>query len=77
MDSNPTQITLIEPFDHSEVLYVLCELLLEQEVELRVFCQEYIFEDCPETLRANRQIQWHTFAADHRKKFFPVAMKAS
>lgn len=65
-----TQIALIEPFDHSEVLYVLCELLLEQEVELQVFCQAYIFEDCPETLRANRQIQWHPFTAHNRKKFF-------
>jgi len=64
------KIALVEPCGHSEVLYVLCELLLgRQDMELCVFTQQYIQDHAPDTVR-EADIYWHTFEAEERAAFF-------
>lgn len=66
-----SKIALVEPHDHSEVLYVLCELLLgRQDIELCVFTQQYIHHHAPPLIREAVGIHWFTFAEVNRVAFF-------
>ncbi|MCB9352633.1 MAG: hypothetical protein H6573_34885 [Lewinellaceae bacterium] len=65
------KIALVEPYDHSEVLYVLCELLLgQQAVKLCVFSQHYIKAHAPSSLSLSPEIDWFTFKPEGRIAFF-------
>lgn len=65
------RIALIEPYDHSEVLYSLCELLLIQpEVKLYIFTQQYIRDHAPEPISNAVAVTWFTFKPEKRTAFF-------
>ncbi|MCO6493520.1 MAG: glycosyltransferase [Phaeodactylibacter sp.] len=65
------KIALVEPYDHSEVLYDLCELLFgQQDIELCVFTQQYILDHAPKMIREGAGISWFTFEAKNRIAYF-------
>lgn len=65
------RIALIEPYDHSEVLYSLCELLLIQpEAKLYIFTQQYIRDHAPEPISNAVAATWFTFKPEERTAFF-------
>lgn len=65
------KIALIEPYDHGEVLYALCELLLDQQnVALFIFSQQYIQGHAPESISGAARITWFAFKPEERVAFF-------
>ena len=65
------KIALVEPYDHSEVLYTLCELLLgHQAIKLCIFSQQYILDHAPTSISISPDTSWFTFEAKKRATFF-------
>ncbi|MCB9294322.1 MAG: hypothetical protein H6559_14550 [Lewinellaceae bacterium] len=64
-------IALIEPHDHAEVLYPLCELLLRQpDTKLCIFSQAYVHAHAPAAVCEAAGVAWFTFEAKDRAAFF-------
>lgn len=71
------RIALVEPYDHGEVLYVLCELLLEQQdMDLWVFTQRYIYDHAPNSIKNAVEINWRDFEPGKRLDFFQQQQKS-